>query len=208
MTRNVRDRQISQSHVCRNAHHVIGKLTRQFDGDLTVMARSSSQSNWLILSVEPSILTRFWLRIEADTPLQRTAFDDTHRSAETRLTSTVPDVTSKSSDWNASSSKVVARKLLRPSGIVTAIQKIVLVKHIVHTRQAGYNIVEIPRAIKMNQSSRNAKHKPDNQYKRSDANAQAYLRFMRKLHHSSPSLTLGSAVVAVATSVSTAAETS
>ena len=99
------------------------------------------------------------------------------------------------------------RKLLRPSGIVTAIvHKIVVVNRIVHTRQAGYNIVEVPRAIKMNQSPRNAKDKPDDEHKRSDANAQAYLGFMRKLHHSSLSLAIGSAVVAVATSVSTEAE--
>ena len=98
------------------------------------------------------------------------------------------------------------RKLLRPSGIAAVIQEIVLVNRIVHTRQAGYNIVEIPRTIKMNQCPRNAKDKPDDEHKRSDADAQAQLGFMRKLHHSSPSLALGSAVVAVATSVSTEAE--
>ena len=100
------------------------------------------------------------------------------------------------------------RKLLRLSGIVTVIQKIALVNHIVPTGQAGYNIVEIPRAIKMNQCPRNAKYKPNNEHKRSDANTQAYLGFMRKLHHSSPSLEIGSAVAAVATSASGSAEVS
>ena len=101
-----------------------------------------------------------------------------------------------------------ARKLLRLSGIVTVIQKIALAHHIVPTGQAGYNIVEIPRAIKMNQCPRNAKYKPNDEHKRPDANAQAYLGFTRKLHHSSPSLAIGSAVVAVAASASDSAEVS
>ena len=103
-----------------------------------------------------------------------------------------------------------------PHGLVDAFKSTLsevlgadLILKVVDASDEDYElIVEIPWAIKMNQSPRNAKNKPDNQYKRPDANAQAYLGFMRKLHHSSPSLAIGPAVVAVATPASTAAEAS
>ena len=210
VARNVRDRQVSQPHVCRNAHHVIGKLTRQLNGDLAVM-------DALVIAVELANLECRALDLDqilsggigSRRPLCNVpAFDDTYRSVRDTFNLDRPRRHIQVERLERVFVKSRARKLLRPIGIVAAIQKIVLVKHIVHTRQAGYNIVEIPRAIKMNQSSRNAKNKPDNQYKRSDANAQAYLGFMRKLHHSSPSLAHGSAVAAVATPASGSAEVS
>ena len=210
MARNVRDRQVSQPHACRNAYHVIGKLTRQFNGDLTVMGA-------LVIAVELANLECRALNlgqilsggIGSRRPLCNVpAFDDTYRSARDTFDLDRARRHVQVKRCERVGIKRFARKLLRPSGIVTAIQKIVLINRIVHTRQAGYNIVEIPRTIKMNQCPRNAKDKSDDEHKRSDANAQAYLGFMRKLHHSSPSLTTGSAVVAATTSVSTAAETS
>ena len=210
MTRNVRDRQIARSYIRCNAHHVIGNFARQFDGNRAV-------NGALVITIELANLERRTLnlgqilgcRIEGDGPrCHATAFNYAHRPAGDvfDLDRTRRHVQVKRCERVGN--KRFARKLLRPSGIVTAIQGIVLVKRIAHTRQAGYNIVEIPRSIKMNQSPRNAKDKPDDEHKRSDANAQAPLRLMRELHHSSPSLALDSAVVAAAMSASTAVETS
>ena len=210
MTRNARDRQVTRSYIRCNAHHVIGNFARQFDGNRAV-------NGALVIAIELANLERRALdfgqvlgcRIEGNGPrCHATAFNYAHWPAGDVFDLDRARRHVQVKRCERVGIKGFARKLLRLSGIVTAIQKIVLVNRIVHTREAGYNIVEIPRAIKMNQSPRSAKDKPDDEHKRSDANAQAYLGFMRKLHHSSPSLAIGSAVVTVATSVSTGAETS
>ena len=210
MTRNARDRQITRSHIRCDAHHVIGNIARQFDGNRAV-------NGALVIAIELANLERRTLdfgqvlgcRIEGNGPrCHATAFNYAHWPAGDVFDLDRARRHVQIKRCERVGIKRFARKLLRPSGIVTAIQKIVLVKRIVHTRQAGYNIVEIPRTIKMNQCPRNAKDKPNNEHKRSDANTQAYLGFMRKLHHSSPSLAHGSAVVVVATSASGSAEAS
>ena len=209
MTRNARDRQITRSYIRCNAHHVIGNFARQFDGNRAV-------NGALVIAIELANLERRALdfgqvlscRIEGNGPrCHATAFNHAHWPAGDVFDLDRARRHVQVKRCERVGIKRFARKLLRTSGIVTAIQKIVLVKRIVHTRQAGYNIVEIPRAIKMNQCPRNAKDKSDDEHERSDANAQAYLGFMRELHHSSPSLEIGSAVAAVAASASTAAET-
>jgi len=180
MARNVRDRQVARPYTRRNAHQVIRNISRQLNGNCAV-------NRALIIVVELTNLERRALdlskvpgsRIRGRRPLRNAAaFDNAHRAAGDVFDLDRPRRHIQVERLERVFVKSRARKLLRPSGIVAAIQKIVVVKRIVHTRQAGYNIVEIPRTIKMNQCPRNAKDKPNDEHKRSDANAQAYLGFM------------------------------
>ena len=154
MARNARDRQITRSHLRRNADQVIGNFARQFDGNRAV-------NGALVIAIELANLERRALdfgqvlgcRIEGNGPrCHATAFNYAHRPAGDVFDLDRARRHIQVKRCERVGIKRFARKLLRPSGIAAVVQEIVLVNRIVHTRQAGYDIVEIPRAIKMNQS--------------------------------------------------------
>ena len=137
MARNVRDRQVARPYIRRNAHQAIRNISRQLNGNCAV-------NRALIIVVELTDLERRALdlskvpgsRIRSRRSLRNaTAFDNTHRAARDTFNLDRPRRHVQVERLERVGIKRFARKLLRPSGIVTAIQEIIVVKHIVKIRQ-------------------------------------------------------------------------